>query len=464
MTVTPEQVRCKVPALGWLGVVAVSLGNFMVAFDASGVNVALPAIASDLGAGTVARQWILDAYTVPLCAVLLLAGVLGDRIGGTRLYRRATAVFAVVSLLCAVAPDSPTLIACRIVQGAAGGFMLPMTLSVISRRIGEPARRARAIGVWGVVGGVAIASAPLLASVLVAGLGWWSVFACNIPMCIAALLLLPAVDDREATTRSIDWRGQVLLAVLLSALACGVIESMRGACVVAGFAAAACTAAVAALVWHVRRAPAPMVPPEVFNRPFSVSVVAGTCYQFAAYGSLIVLPMYLQLVRRFDVVHAGRLMIPCCVGWLGGNVIALLAPHHLHRRFLSVAPAVAVVAAAVVAATAATVLPAALVATVPLGVTAGVLASTLSSTAMSLATPGTSGASAGTFNVGRQLGMVVAVAVLGSDALSASPVAAFSTIAGAFAVLGGAAWAALRMSNAQTEDILLRGRDYDRNT
>ncbi|GAA0993815.1 MFS transporter [Nocardiopsis tropica] len=445
-----QAARVGAPPLGWIGVVAVSLGNFMVAFDASGVNVALPEIAADLGAGTVARQWVLDGYTVPLCAVLLIAGVLGDRIGSTRVFRRATLTFVVFSVLCAVAPSIGVLIAMRIGQGAAAGFMLPMTLSVISRRIPQLDRRTRSIGVWGVVGGIAIAASPILAAVLVSQLGWWAVFLCNVPLSAMALALLPSVRDGEPGGRDIDWRGQALLALGLSAVAAGLIELCRGAVEVAVSCAVALVVVAIALVRHLRVASEPLVPPVVFNRAFTPAVFSGTCYQFAAYGSLVVLPVYFQVVRHVDVADAGLLMVPCCVGWLVGNVVALVAPRDRHRILLLTAPAIGAGAALAIALLVDSSLPAALAATAVLGVAAGVLASTLSSAAMTLATPGTSGISAGTFNVGRQLGMVIAVAVLGSATVIASPVLAFSVIAVVFVVMGTTVRLALRSQGART--------------
>lgn len=442
--------RAGAPPLGWVGVVAVSLGNFMVAFDASGVNVALPEIAADLGAGTVARQWVLDGYSVPLCAVLLIAGVLGDRVGSTRVFRRATLAFVVFSVLCAVAPNIGFLIAMRTGQGVAAGFMLPMTLSVISRRIPEPERRTRAIGVWGVVGGIAIAAAPIFAAVLVSQFGWWAVFVCNVPLCAIALALLPSVRDSELGRRHIDWCGQVLFGLGLAAVATGLIEFCRGALEAAAVCALALVGIGIALVRHLRAASEPLVPPAVFNRAFTPAVISGTCYQFAAYGSLVVLPVYFQVVRHADVADVGLLMVPCCAGWLAGNVAALLTPHSRHRVMLLTAPAIGAVAALGIAFLVHSLLSAALIATAVLGVVAGVLASTLSGAAMVLATPGTSGISAGTFNVGRQCGMVIAIAVLGSAAVVESPTLAFSIIAAVFAAMGTSVRLALRSHGVRT--------------
>ena len=139
-----------------LTLVVMCVGMFLVLLDVTIVNVALPSMRADLGASVASLQWIVDGYTIPLAALMLPCGDLGDRRGHKRVVLAGLAVFAAGSLGAGLAPPPPALIAARVVQGAGAALLLPGTLAVVSRAYEEPAERARAIGIWAAISASAL--------------------------------------------------------------------------------------------------------------------------------------------------------------------------------------------------------------------------------------------------------------------------------------------------------------------
>ena len=189
--------------------------------DVTVVNVALPQLGAALGASSYGLAWVVDAYTAPLAVLLLLAGALGDRYGHRRFVIWGHAGFGAASVLCAVAPVLPVVIAGRAVQGVCAAFMLPGTLALLLAA--APDERGRTVGLWAAVGGAALPAGPLVGGVLVDLAGWRAVFWLNVPIIVAALV--PIVRLPEQSTR----RERLWLAVPVRALApaCGVAGLMN---------------------------------------------------------------------------------------------------------------------------------------------------------------------------------------------------------------------------------------------
>src|SRR5947209_11222615 len=155
---------------------------FIVAIDNTIVNVALPSIQHDLHAPVSGLQWIIDAYTLVLASLLMLAGSTADRVGRRRTFQTGLVVFAIGSLLCAVAPTLGLLVAFRAVQAIGGSMLNPVAMSIIRNVFEDPRERAQAIGVWGAMFGLSIALVPIVVRALVDSDGWRSIFLVHVPV------------------------------------------------------------------------------------------------------------------------------------------------------------------------------------------------------------------------------------------------------------------------------------------
>src|SRR5437762_10745266 len=165
------------------------LSLFIVGVDNTIVNVALPSIQRDLHAPVSGLQWTVDAYTVVMASFLILAGSTADRLGRRRIFQIGLATFTLGSLLCSLAPGLGWLVVFRMLQAVGGSMMNPVAVSIIANTFTDPRERARAIGIWAGVFGLAIAAGPPLAGVLVDSVGWRAIVWLNIPTGSAALLL-----------------------------------------------------------------------------------------------------------------------------------------------------------------------------------------------------------------------------------------------------------------------------------
>jgi DHA2 family methylenomycin A resistance protein-like MFS transporter len=293
---------------------AVSLAYALVILDATAVNVALPSLGRDLGGGIAELQWVVAAYTLTLASLLLSGGALCDRFGARRLLEIGVATFAAASLACGAAPSVGALIAARTLQGAGAGLALPASLALLGVAFTEPAQRARAIGVWGGVAGVAAAAGPPVGGALVALAGWRAIFLVNVPVAAFALALgrrvLPSPPGRPEA--ALDPLGQLLAAAALAALAFGLIEAGAGAA--AGEVAAALAAALllaAAFLAHERRTPAPLLPGELLRRNgLAAGVGIGLLINLGFYGQLFVVSVWLQEAEGASPLATGVRLLP----------------------------------------------------------------------------------------------------------------------------------------------------------
>ena len=185
----------------------------IVGLDATIVNVALPAIRSDLNASVSGLQWVIDAYTLVLASLLMLAGSTADRIGRKRIFRAGLVVFSLGSLLCGLAPSLELLIAARVLQAIGGSMLNPVAMSIIRNVFDDPRERAQAIGAWGAMFGLSMALGPVVGGALVDSVGWRSVFFVNVPcglvIAAAAWQIMPSVPRRAGTR--LDITGSVVL-------------------------------------------------------------------------------------------------------------------------------------------------------------------------------------------------------------------------------------------------------------
>ena len=299
-----------------------SLGFFLITLDILIVNVALPSIDRELGGGTTAQQWVIDGYTLMFAALLLFAGNLADRVGAKRSFGVGIAAFLVASAACALAPTTGALIGARFVQGAAAAVMLPATMALIREAFPDPRRRANALGIWAVGGAVAGAVGPLLGGLLTT-VDWRWVFAINLPVCLAMLILLRWVPTSPRRPSPFDWAGQVLAILGLSALMFGLIEG--GA---VGFGSpiviTSLAVAVVALVGFVAvqaRVRHPMMPLALF-RPAGMRVALAVGFSFMAgwFGTVFFVSLYLQQQLGLPPLLAGLVFLPSAIAAMAGNL------------------------------------------------------------------------------------------------------------------------------------------------
>lgn len=187
-----------------------SIGYFMVLLDTTVVSVALPAIRADLGGGISGLQWVVNAYTIVFAGFLLSMGGLADKLGARRVYAGGLVLFLAASALSAAAPSLGLLIALRAVLGIGGAALTPASLALVAHAFPEPSARARALGIWAAVTGIAMAAGPVAGGLLADSLGWRSIFLLNVPLAVISLAIVLRLGAETARKRRqpLDWTGQ----------------------------------------------------------------------------------------------------------------------------------------------------------------------------------------------------------------------------------------------------------------
>jgi EmrB/QacA subfamily drug resistance transporter len=400
-----------------------SMSLLIVGLDTTIVNVALPAIRTSLHASVSGLQWTIDAYTLVLASLLMLAGSSGDRLGRRRTFQTGLVVFSLGSLLCAVAPTLELLIAARVVQAIGGSMLNPVAMSIIRNVFDDPRERAQAIGVWGGVFGLSMALGPIVGGALVDSVGWRAVFLVNVPVGMLAIALTAAYvpESRAERPRRIDPVGQVLVIAALASLTYAIIEApgtgWTSAEILGLFGFSAVCFVV--LVRYELRHPEPLLEMRFFrSAPFSGASAIAVC-AFAAQGGFLFLnTLYLQDVRGLSPFHAGLYMLPMAAMTL---IFAPLSGRVVGRRGARPSLAVAGVALAVGALmltslTAHTSSLYLLGAYFIFGLGSGLVNPPITDTAVSGMPPSQAGVAAGVASTSRQVGMTLGVAVIGAIA------------------------------------------------
>ena len=299
-----------------LTLVAAILASAIASIDGSVVNVALPAIAGDLGGGLISQQWISNAYLLSLCSLILLGGTLGDIYGERRIFALGVGAFGVFSLACALAPTVGVLIAARALTGAAAALMTPASLAVIVDAF-TAQKRGAAIGAWTAWSGIASIAGPVFGGAIVDETSWRWIFVLNVPLVAVTLALIFAVVPASppAGGRRLDVTGALLGALGLAGLVFALIEAPRHGWSSTFILVPLCVgvACLAAFVAYERRAKDPMVKVDLFRRR---NFAVGNLETLTMYAGLGILFFFLTSPVRTRPTRASpRRSTPPSPGW-----------------------------------------------------------------------------------------------------------------------------------------------------
>ncbi|WP_030162760.1 MFS transporter [Streptomyces sp. NRRL S-244] len=393
----------------------------IVSLDVTVLNVALPSMRRELHASVSGMQWTLDAYTLVLASLLMLAGSTADRIGRRKVFKAGLVVFTAGSLLCSLAPTLEWLIAFRMVQAVGGSMLNPVAMSIITNTFTEPRERARAIGAWGAVVGISMAVGPLIGGLLVESVGWRSIFWINLPVGLLALVLTLRFvpESRAARPRRADPVGQVLVMALLGSVTYGIIEAPSAgwtAPVILGCAALAVASLTGLLLYEPRRAE-PLIDPRFFrSAPFSGATVIAISAFAALSGFLFLNTLYLQDVRGLSALDAGLYMLPMALltflcAPLSGRLVGNRGPR---PSLLIAGTAMAASGVLFAAFSAETSTPLLFTAYVLFGLGFGMVNAPITNTAVSGMPRAQAGVAAAVASTSRQTGGTLGVAVIGA--------------------------------------------------
>ncbi|MFE6130035.1 MFS transporter [Streptomyces sp. NPDC056437] len=397
----------------------------IVSLDNTILNVALPSISKEMHASVTGMQWTIDAYTLVLASLLMLAGSTADRIGRRRVFKAGLVMFTLGSLLCSIAPNLESLIAFRMVQAVGGSMLNPVAMSIITNTFTDARERARAIGVWGGVVGISMAAGPIVGGVLVDTVGWRSIFWVNLPVGLIALLLTwrYVPESRAPRPRRADPVGQLLVITLLASLTYAIIESSIV------FAVVAAVALAGVLLYEPRRHE-PLIDLRFFrSAPFSGATVVAVCAFASLAGFLFINTLYLQEVRGMSALHAGLYMLPMAgltlvCAPLSGRLVASRGP----RLPLVIAgitmAASGVLFAAFEAETSEVLL---FVGFVLFGLGFGMVNAPITNTAVAGMPRAQAGVAAAVASTSRQIGQTLGVAVIGAVLAAGVSTATYAT-------------------------------------
>jgi EmrB/QacA subfamily drug resistance transporter len=293
--------------------VVTSAALFMASLDNLVVTTALPSIRDHLHAGLEGLQWTVNAYTLTFAVLLLTGASLGERYGRRRVFTAGLAIFTAGSAAAALAPGIGWLIGARAVQGVGAAMLIPLTLTLLSAAV-KPERRGMALGIWGAIGGLAVAVGPLVGGAVVEGASWQWIFWLNVPIGLAALpLAMTKLKESRGSATRLDVPGVLLASVGLFGVVLGLVRGNdHGWTSVTVLPALVIGAALitAFVIWETR-APEPMLPLRLFrSRGFTMANVASMLMYFGMFGSIFLLAQFLQVVQHYSPLEAGIRTLP----------------------------------------------------------------------------------------------------------------------------------------------------------
>jgi MFS transporter, DHA2 family, methylenomycin A resistance protein len=424
---------------------AATLGFAVIQLDVSVVNVAVKPIGAALGGGVNGLQWVVDAYTLTFAAVILTAGALGDRRGAKRTQLAGFTVFTLASVVCGVSPAIGVLIAARAVQGIGAAALGACSLALLNHTFPEPGERARAVGLWTAGGAAALAAGPLVGGLLIAAVGWRSIFFINVPLGAAGWWLTAryAAETAPARDRGVDLPGQLTAIVGLTALAGATIEAGSSGfgkpVVIGGYLVAVLAGAAFVLIERTRARP--LLPPRLFrSRTFSAAVSAGLLINVVFYGLIFIFSLFLQRHLGLTPFHAGLAFLPVTILIMASDLIAGRAISRLGTRTVSTMGALAMGVGclamfAILVAHVVDLVTALVAALSVTGLGIGLIVTAITAALLGSVDASWSGIASGTLTAFRQTGSVLGVALFGSLLAGMGAVAGLRTACAISAVL-----------------------------
>ena len=444
-----------------LGICCMSV--FLISMDVTIVNVALPAIQRDLHADVAQLQWIVDAYTLVVASLLMLAGSLSDRYGRRRVFQLGLILFTAGSLLCSFAHNTGQLVAFRALQGLGASMLNPVALSIVANAFPDTKGRGRAVGIWGAVAGVSLAIGPIVGGALTQRIGWRSIFWINLPIGILALTLAAIFvpESKSTRARAFDPGGQLLVFIGLATLIYAVIDGPHAGwdspLILGLFATVA--AVLVLFVIYEPRLKEPLLDLRFFRSvPFSSATLLGVSVFACFAGFLFLNALYLQQSRGLSAFNTGLCTLPLALAMiisapLSGRLVGTRGT----RPSLLISGSALMLSTLILAnLTIATPLPLLLLAYTLFGIGLGMVNPAIANNAVSGMPLSQAGVAAAVASTSRQVGAALGVAVAGT-VLHASytkaediaqlthPIWNIMTACGAFVLLlgwaGSTAWA-----------------------
>lgn len=310
-TGAPATTGRRIPV--WLAITAAALPMFMAMLDNLVMTNALPVIRTELGATVEELQWFVNAFTLTFATFILMAAALGDRFGRRTLFVIGIAVFTIASVFSALSTEPWMLVVSRAIQGLGAAAVMPLSLTLIAGAV-APRLRPLAIGVWGGVAGLGVATGPLVGGAVVEGWNWQAIFWLNIPVGIIAVpLALLALPNTFGARLRADVAGLLLVGLGVLGVVFGIVRGndagwdsveVVGSLVAGGVL-------LLAFVWWESRTAAPLLPLGLFrDRSFSIANVIGLTFSFGVFGSIFILIQFLQVVQGHSPLEAGVMTMP----------------------------------------------------------------------------------------------------------------------------------------------------------
>jgi len=406
----------------WIALSVLCLSLLLSVVDITIVNVALPTLNSELGAGTTQLQWIVDAYTLVFSALLLTMGHVGDRFGRRRALQLGLLIFAGTSGLAALSTTSNQLIGARALMGIGAALIFPATLAILVNVFTDPKERAAAIGIWSAMVGVAVAIGPIAGGLLLEHFWWGSIFLVNIPVALIAIglgaLLLP--ESRDPNVGPMDSAGLVLSAAGVGLVIWAIIEAptlgWTSPPILLAFAGSVVLLLAFALV--ERRLVHPMLDVLLFkNARFTAASLSIATAFFALFGFIFLITQFLQLVQGYTALQAGVRTLPFAIATGIMSPVAIALMHRFGSKAIVTLGLLVMAIGFVIAATVQVDTPylgRVLISMVVIAAGLGLATSPATESIMGAVPPDKAGAGAAVNDTTREFGGTLGVAVVGS--------------------------------------------------